>query len=134
VDAAAHAALAYRRRGLGGPALACSTRADTLADHCGGLTTPALRQASERLRLTEREREIVMLIGAGLSTRAVAERLTVSVRTVEGHIYNAMAKTGTSSRAELTALLPAHHATERDPASRKWRPDAAEGKYLRGSS
>ena len=111
VDAAAHAALAYRRQDLRGSALACSTRADALADHCGGINTPALRQASERLPLTDREREIVMLIGEGLSSRAVAERLTVSVRTVEGHIYKAMVKTGTSSRDELADLLRAQVAT-----------------------
>jgi len=70
----------------------------------------------------------MMLIGEGLSTRAVAERLTVSVRTVEGHIYNAMAKTGTSSRDELAALLPTHHATQQDPARPKRRPDAVDGK------
>jgi DNA-binding CsgD family transcriptional regulator len=56
--------------------------------------------------LTDREREIVMMIGAGLSNRAIAERLTVSVRTVESHIYRAMAKTGTTSRDELAALIP----------------------------
>jgi DNA-binding CsgD family transcriptional regulator len=108
VDAAAHAAITYRRQDLRGSALACSTRADALADHCGGITTPALRQASERLPLTDREREIVMLIGEGLSSRAVAERLTLSVRTVEGHIYKAMEKTGTSNRDELAALLHRH--------------------------
>ena len=69
-------------------------------------STPALRQASEPLPLTDREREIVMLIGEGLSNRAVAERLTLSVRTVESHIYRAMSKTGTTSRDELAALLP----------------------------
>jgi len=58
------------------------------------------------LPLTDREREIVMLLGQGLSNRDVAERLTVSVRTVEGHIYKAMIKTGTASREELAALLP----------------------------
>ena len=47
-----------------------------------------------------------MLIGAGLSNRDVAARLTISVRTVEGHIHNAMAKTGTTSREDLAALLP----------------------------
>ena len=67
---------------------------------------PRLRQASERLPLTDREREIVMLIGEGLSSRGVAARLTLSVRTVEGHIYRAMAKTGATSRDELAALLP----------------------------
>jgi DNA-binding CsgD family transcriptional regulator len=105
VDAAAHAAIAYRRADLRGSALKCSARADALAEKCGGARTPAQRQASERLPLTDREREIVMLLGQGLSSRAVAERLTLSVRTVEGHIYRAMAKTGVSSRDELAELL-----------------------------
>jgi DNA-binding CsgD family transcriptional regulator len=105
VDSAAHAALAYRRKDKRGSALRCSTRADELAAKCGACT-PALRQASERLPLTDREAEIVMLIGEGLSNRAVAERLTLSIRTVESHIYRAMVKTGTTSRDELAALLP----------------------------
>jgi DNA-binding CsgD family transcriptional regulator len=108
VDAAAHAATGYRRQGLGGSAFGCSTRADALAQRCGGATTPALRQASERLPLTDREREIVMLIADGLSNREIAERLSLSVRTVESHIYRAMAKTGTTSRDELANLLPRH--------------------------
>jgi DNA-binding CsgD family transcriptional regulator len=58
------------------------------------------------LPLTDREREIVMLIGKGLSSREIAERLTLSVRTVESHVYRAMLKTGTTSRDELAALLP----------------------------
>jgi DNA-binding CsgD family transcriptional regulator len=110
VDAAAQAALAYRRQGLRGTALGCATRADALAEQCGGAWTPALHQAGEPVPLTEREREIVMLIGKGLSNRAVAERLTLSVRTVESHIYRAMAKTGTTSRDELAALIPSHGA------------------------
>ena len=107
IDAAAQAALAYRRKDKRGSALGCSTRADALAARCG-VITPALRQASENLPLTDREAEIVMLIGEGLSNRAVAERLTLSVRTVESHIYRAMLKTGTTSRDELAALLPRH--------------------------
>jgi len=108
VDAVAHAATEYRRQDLRGSALACSTRADVLAQQCGGAGTPALRQASELLPLTDREREIVMLIADGLSSRAVAERLSLSVRTVESHIYRAMSKTGTTSRDELANLLPRH--------------------------
>ncbi|ORW86453.1 helix-turn-helix transcriptional regulator [Mycobacterium riyadhense] len=106
IDAAAHAALAYRGRDLRGSALGCATRAGALAEQCGGARTPALRRASEPLPFTDREREIVMLIGEGLSNRAVAERLTLSVRTVESHIYRAMSKTGTTSREELAALVP----------------------------
>jgi DNA-binding CsgD family transcriptional regulator len=104
-DAAAHAAIMYRRHDLRGSALRCWARADALAGQCGGANTPALRQASERLPFTDREREIVILLGKGLSGRAVAERLTLSVRTVEGHIYRAMIKTGASSRDELAGLL-----------------------------
>jgi DNA-binding NarL/FixJ family response regulator len=85
--------------------LGCSARAEALARQCGGATTPALRQATERLPLTEREVEIVMMIGQGLSNRSIAERLTVSVRTVESHVYRAMMKTGTTDRDQLAALL-----------------------------
>ena len=84
-----------------------------MAELCGGASTPALRQASEPLPLTNREEEIVMLVGAGLSNRDVAARLTVSVRTVESHIYRAMVKTGTTSRDELVALLPRHGARKK---------------------
>lgn len=111
LDAAAHAAIAYRRQGLRGSGCGCASRADALAQQCGGARTPALRRAAERLPLTDREREIVMLIGDGLASRAVAARLNVSVRTVEGHIYRAMAKTGATSRDELAALLPRHRST-----------------------
>jgi DNA-binding CsgD family transcriptional regulator len=41
-----------------------------------------------------------------LSSREIAERLTLSVRTIESHVYWAMLKTGTTSRDELAALLP----------------------------
>jgi DNA-binding NarL/FixJ family response regulator len=105
VDAAAQAALAYRRHDKRGSAMGCSTRADALAARSGAMT-PALRQATEALPLTDRETEIVMLIGEGLSNRAIAERLTLSVRTVESYVYRAMLKTDTASRDELAALLP----------------------------
>jgi DNA-binding CsgD family transcriptional regulator len=113
VDAAAQAAITYRRQDLRGSVLGCSTRAGALAEQCGA-NTPALRQAAEPLPLTDREREIVMLIGDGLTNREVAARLTLSLRTVESHIYRAMAKTGTSGRDELAALLPRYGGSSRD--------------------
>jgi DNA-binding CsgD family transcriptional regulator len=106
VDAAAHSAIAHRRHDRRGSALGCAAHADGLAQQCGGASTPALRQATEPLPLTDREREIVMLIGEGLSNREIAERLTLSIRTVESHIYQAMSKTRTTSRDEIAALLP----------------------------
>ena len=113
LDASAHAAVAYRRQGLRGSGCGCASRAEMLAQQCGGASTPALRQVAEKLPLTQREREIVMLIGDGVPSRTVAARLKLSVRTVEGHIYRAMAKTGAINRDELAALLPPHASTTR---------------------
>jgi DNA-binding CsgD family transcriptional regulator len=120
VDAAAHAAIAYRRQGKRGSALGCSARAHALADQCGGACTPALRQAGETSPLTDRETEIVMLLSQGLSNRAVAERLTLSVRTVESHIYRAMMRTGTTSRDELVALLGSGPSVPRASAQERY--------------
>ena len=107
IDAAAHAAIAYRARVLRGSAWD-ARRAHKCWPSNVGRSTPALRQASERLPLTAREHEIVMLMGEGLSNPAIAQRLTCLVRTVEGHIYRAMAKTGAADREDLAALLPGH--------------------------
>jgi DNA-binding CsgD family transcriptional regulator len=52
-----------------------------------------------------REREIANLVAAGLSNRDIADRLTVSVRTVEGHLYRACIKLDISDREELAALI-----------------------------
>jgi DNA-binding CsgD family transcriptional regulator len=105
VDAAAHACTTFRRGEMRGSALGCSTRAEALAHRWGGISTPALREVIEPLPLTAREREIVRLLGNGLSTRDVADRLCLSARTVEGHVYRAMTKTGVSSRDELLRLI-----------------------------
>jgi len=104
-DAMAHAAIAYRLDGLRGSALTCAAQAEALAAQCGHVQTPALSQACSPLPLTDREREIVALLSEGLTNRDIASKLHVSIRTVEGHIYKAMAKTGTSNRDELAALL-----------------------------
>jgi DNA-binding CsgD family transcriptional regulator len=57
------------------------------------------------LPLTVREREIVTLAAGGLSNRQIADRLVVSVRTVEGHLYRPCAKHGVSDRNELAPLV-----------------------------
>nr|WP_155910017.1 MULTISPECIES: helix-turn-helix transcriptional regulator [unclassified Mycolicibacterium] len=106
VDCAAHAANVFRGQDRRGSALTHSARANALAEHCGGITTPALRLSIKDLPLTTREREIAMLIAEGLSNQAIAERLTLSPRTVESHIHRAMAKTGTADRHELAGLIP----------------------------
>lgn len=55
--------------------------------------------------LTERERQIAKLAGKGVSNREIAMDIGVSVRTVEGHLYQVFTKLGVSSRGELNGLL-----------------------------
>jgi FixJ family two-component response regulator len=54
--------------------------------------------------LTEREREIMSLIVAGLANKEIAERLDISSRTVENHRAHIMEKTGASNLRELIAF------------------------------
>ncbi len=56
-------------------------------------------------RLTWRERETVELLAQGLSNRAIAHQMGVSVRTVEGHLNHVFAKLGVESRTELVRLV-----------------------------
>ncbi|WP_304599256.1 helix-turn-helix transcriptional regulator [Isoptericola sp. BMS4] len=59
--------------------------------------------------LTSRELDVARLVAEGLANRQVADRLCVSVRTVEVHLGRVFRKVGVGSRAELTvrALSPA---------------------------
>ncbi|MEU9387673.1 helix-turn-helix transcriptional regulator, partial [Streptomyces sp. NPDC048279] len=54
--------------------------------------------------LTESERKLVPLVVEGLTNRAVADRLYVSVHTVNTHMKHIFAKLGINSRVELTRL------------------------------
>lgn len=51
--------------------------------------------------LTEREAEVLDLVGRGASNAEIAAALTLSSRTVEGHLYRIFTKLGVSRRAEL---------------------------------
>jgi DNA-binding CsgD family transcriptional regulator len=55
--------------------------------------------------LTDREHEIAMLVARQLSNKEIAQRLFLSVRTVESHVYTARGKLGARSRRELGRLV-----------------------------
>ncbi|MFD5945481.1 LuxR C-terminal-related transcriptional regulator [Streptomyces collinus] len=76
------------------------TRAVALARRCQGARTPAL-SGLVLGELTARQRQIVTLAAAGLTNRQIAERLTLSVRTVGNHLYSAYARLGASDRGAL---------------------------------
>ena len=50
--------------------------------------------------LTEREQEVLALVGVRLSDAEIAERLTVSTRTAESHVRHILEKLGVHSRTE----------------------------------
>lgn len=56
-------------------------------------------------QLSEREREIVALVGRGYSANAVAEKLVISPHTVSTHVQHIYAKLGIHKRSELIAYL-----------------------------
>ncbi|MFF9622306.1 LuxR C-terminal-related transcriptional regulator [Streptomyces griseosporeus] len=70
------------------------TRAVALARRCQGARTPAL-SGLVLGELTARQRQIVTLAATGLTNRQIAERLTLSVRTVGNHLYSAYTRLGT---------------------------------------
>ena len=55
--------------------------------------------------LTRREREVATLAGQGLANTDIAQRLVISVRTVESHLYSAYGKLDVAGRAELAAVF-----------------------------
>ena len=54
--------------------------------------------------LTDREREVVALIGEGMSNTEIADQLSLSPLTVKTHANHAMAKVGARDRAQLVVL------------------------------
>lgn len=55
--------------------------------------------------LTRREAQVAELLAEGLSNKQIAQRLTISVRTVDGHVERILAKFGVTSRAQVAIRL-----------------------------
>jgi DNA-binding CsgD family transcriptional regulator len=104
-EAASGAAEVFGRAGDRREEAAALRRANVLVAACEGAATPGLVQAAGAVPLSGREREIVMLAAEGLTSRDIAERLYLSVRTVDNHLQHAYAKLGVTSRAGLAQAL-----------------------------
>ena len=90
-------------------------RADRFLEHCEGARTPSLVQHSGASRLSDREREVAALAAQELSSREIAERLFVSVRTVDNHLQQVYVKLGVKRRSELAARLSTRGGAPRRP-------------------
>ena len=80
---------------------------------------------------------MVALVVEGLTNAEAADRLGLSVRTIQSHVANALDKTGSRSRVQLTVLAlcrglvpcPEHHESGHPAA-----PGAVEGETALGTS
>ena len=105
-ECCAFAANQYQRDGNRRAAGAAQTRSVQLVAPLGGTRTPAL-VAGAAPALTPRELEIALQAAAGSSSKEIADRLVLSVRTVDNHLQNVYTKLGATGRAELAARLAA---------------------------
>ncbi|MFB2585257.1 helix-turn-helix transcriptional regulator [Herbiconiux liukaitaii] len=71
----------------------------------------------EQVELTERELEVALLVAGHLSNKEIAQRLFLSVRTVESHVYTARGKLGARTRRELGRMVVAASAPAAASAS-----------------
>jgi DNA-binding CsgD family transcriptional regulator/tetratricopeptide (TPR) repeat protein len=71
---------------------------------CQQVEAPAVATAAPP-PLTRREREVALLAAQGLASRAIADRLFLSSRTVDNHLSRSYEKLGVRSRAELAHVL-----------------------------
>ncbi|MDQ2711708.1 MAG: response regulator transcription factor, partial [Acidobacteriota bacterium] len=62
----------------------------------------------ERAQLSQREREIIVLIAQGYKNKEIAEKMFITEQTVKNHLHNVFDKLGVSDRLEL-ALYAIHN-------------------------
>ena len=92
-----------------------AARATELAARCPGARPPTLLQGGAPGAMTPREREVAALAAGGLSNRAIAERLRLSVRTVENRLQAVYERLGLEGREQLAAALDASGKGGRQP-------------------
>ncbi|MGW3076591.1 MULTISPECIES: response regulator [unclassified Kitasatospora] len=76
----------------------------------------AAQQPSDFPQLTDREREILALVGEGLTNRQIGQRLYLAEKTVKNHISRLLAKLGVERRVQA-AIIANQVLTGQDPQS-----------------
>lgn len=74
--------------------------------------TAAVEKSELSFHLTDREREVLVMLTHGLSNAQIGTRLHLSPRTVEKYVSNLLRKTTTSNRAELVGYAMKHRLVE----------------------
>ena len=80
------------------PPLLVDSLFSQIVDHAMGNGKSKLKEA---VRMTKREREVIGLLGEGLSNKDIAQKIHVSTFTVKSHIHNIMEKLALHTRLEI---------------------------------
>ncbi|NBE81707.1 helix-turn-helix transcriptional regulator [Micromonospora rubida] len=112
-EATAAATRRLRRR-RSSSASAAHARLGELLGRCDQVDTPALRLGKPAL--SDREWEVARLAAQGATSRAIAERLFLSSRTVDNHLQHVYSKLGVTGRTELRSALRSYPGQEGEPA------------------
>ncbi len=62
------------------------------------------RAVIDAVRLTQRERQVIDLIGEGLSNKEIAQRLHIATHTVKSHVHNILEKLALHTRLQIAAF------------------------------
>ena len=71
-----------------------------------------LRRACEQYKLTPREREAVLLLSKGLTSKEIARRMEVSAHTVKAFLRLIMLKLGVSTRSGIVGKITSQNTDE----------------------
>jgi DNA-binding CsgD family transcriptional regulator len=104
-EACVAAARAHRRVGRRGSAFAALERSRAHVARCQGARTPTLVASDLPDDLTSREHEVADLAASELTSRAIAQRLGITTRTVDNLLGRVYTKLGISSRQDLRDLF-----------------------------
>ena len=102
-EVAAQSVIAHEQAGDAAAAREAAGQATALSVGLDGVGTQTARVKLDRL--TEREHEVAAFASDGLTSREIADRLVISVRTVDNHLARVYAKLGVHSRGEMTWLF-----------------------------
>ena len=76
-----------------------------ILSHLLDVRRPPARNGLDRVQLSQRERQILELVAAGMSNDVLAERLFISPHTIKTHLYNIFRKIGVKNRLQAARWL-----------------------------
>ncbi|ALV46802.1 hypothetical protein MB46_16180 [Arthrobacter alpinus] len=104
VELATHALKKFHDSGKVHKSRKTASKVVAMREQMPGLVSPVF-QTMDQPKMTRREHQIALLVAQGETNNAIAGRLNVSLRTIEGHLYRTFIKLDIQSREQLSGLM-----------------------------